>query len=1168
MFISDFSIRRPISVSMIVLAILLLGIVSIGGMPVSLLPDITFPRVTVRTEYPQAAPGEVEAIVTRPIEQVLGILNNVVKITSISKSGLSDVVVEFGWGTDLDVVTMDIREKLQLLQFPDDVKKPLILRYDPSQDPVMTIGVTADLGLSDLRYLVEQNIQRELERIDGIAAVRVQGGYEEQILVSLDERKMSALGITVSEVVDRLKRENINVAGGSLKEAGAELAVRTSNAFKNLDEIKNLVLKTSTTNLGAGIVGISGEGLATNPLLEMLGFLSPAASLSIPSTAPSSAISFGTPIAGGEVKLKDIAQVERKPKQRTEIARLNGKECIQVSIYKEGDANVVSVCRDLRRELKRIKASLRKEGAIEPAPEWSEIWDAFRRSPANGSRLFLKKLKGKDAGKEEDWKLLSNISISSIYDEAVFIENAISQVYSSALWGALIAVAVIYFFLRSFKATLIIGIAIPVSIIATFNLMYFFGISWNVMSLGGLALGVGILVDNSIVVLENIYRLRELKIGDLRETAEKGASQVATAITASTLTNIVVFFPIVFVVGIASQIFKDLALTVTFSMVLSELTAFTLVPTLTVAIKLGLEANKPKFTQAEKAQGFLEKIAHALGRAYKLMATLFSFIFSPILDSFDKAFERMREGYPKVLAHTLKNPRQTVGVSLLISALSVAVILLLGMELLPNVDQGQFYIQMKMATGTPIEETDKKTNALEKIFNSVADSLYIKNLFSAVGYGTRKTEGVQLKSENFAEILVSLKDERAMSDFEVMDALREEMSKVLTGAEVKMSRPALLTYRAPIEIEVVGNNIEELKSTADRIAEAISDIPGVFDVESTGREANPEIQITVDRDKAAKYGLTVAQVVDVIRKKVKGERATDLDEGERQIEIIVQAREEDRGSIEEISSLTVPRPMGETVPLKLVADIKPALGPGVIYRSGNSRVAIVTADISGRALGDVVRDIKKKLDNLPMRPGYFTRITGQNEEMKRSLRSLLGATLLAGILVYIVLASLFESLVHPFVIMFSIPFSLVGVALIMALSGVTLNVFTFIGIMMMMGIAVNDAIIFVELTNQNRRDGMNKNDALLRAGKDRLRPILITTLTTVLGMVPMAVISGEGAELRAPIAIAVIGGLSASTLFTLISIPSVYLVLDKLRPGGGEKPPKAPTDFDFKGSQK
>lgn len=1166
MFISDFSIRRPISVSMIVLGILLLGIVSISGMPVSLLPDITFPRVTVRTEYPQAAPGEVETIVTRPIEQVLGILNNVIKITSISKSGLSDVVVEFGWGTNLDVVTMDIREKLQLLQFPDDVKKPLILRYDPSQDPVMTIAVTADLGLSELRYLVEQSIQRELERIDGVAAVRVQGGYEEQILVSLDERKMSALGITPSEIVDRLKRENINIAGGTLKEGGAELSVRTSNAFKSLDEIANLVFKKSGTNLGTGISLANEKEFSSNPLLEMLGFLAPGASLSFPTATSSNNLPLPVSPTGGEVRLKDIAEVERKPKQRTEIARLNGKECIQVSIYKEGDANVVSVCRDLRRELKKIKASLRREGAIEPPPDWSEIWDTFRRSPATASRLLLKKLKGKDAGREEDWKLLSNMSISTIYDEAVFIENAISQVYSSALWGALIAVTVIYFFLRSFKATAIIGIAIPVSIIATFNLMYFFGISWNVMSLGGLALGVGILVDNSIVVLENIYRLRELKTGNLQETAAKGASQVAIAITASTLTNIVVFFPIVFVVGIASQIFKDLALTVTFSMVLSELTAFTLVPTMTVAIKLGFESSKMGTANWPSPKGALEKTMWAAGRIYKLAEKTLFLLFTPMLEGFDKVFAGIKEIYPKILVWTLERPKQTVGTSLLISALSVFLILLMGMELLPNVDQGQFYIQIKMATGTPVEETDKKTNAVEKVFNTVAHSLYIRNLFSAIGYGTRKTEGVQLKSENFAEIMVTLKENRKLGDFEVMDALREQMSKVLTGAEVKMSRPALFTYRAPIEIEVVGNNIEELKRTADRIAEIISDIPGVFDVESTGREANPEIQIIVDRDKAAQYGLTVAQVVDTVRKKIKGERATDLDEGERQIEIIVQAREEDRNSLEQISTLSVPRPMGKPVPLKLVADIKPALGPGVIYRSGNSRVALVTADISNRALGDVVRDIKKKLNTLPMRPGYFTRITGQNEEMKRSLRSLLGATLLAGILVYIVLASLFESLVHPFVIMFTIPFSLVGVALIMVVTGVTLNVFTFIGIMMMIGIAVNDAIIFVELTNQNRREGMNKQDALVRAGKDRLRPILITTLTTVLGMIPMAVIAGEGAELRAPIAIAVIGGLISSTVFTLIAIPSVYLLLDKIRPGGGEKPPKVPTDLDFKGA--
>jgi len=1170
MIISDFSIRRPVSISMIVLGVLLLGIVSVGGIPVNLLPDITFPRVTIRTEYPQAAPSEVENMVTKPIEQVVGVINRVVNISSLSKSGMSDVIVEFEWGADLDIATMEIREKLQILQFPDDVEKPVILRYDPAQDPIMTLGITGEMSPPDLRYFAENEVQLPLERLDGVAAVKVRGGYDEEIMVALDEGKTRRLGITVAQVIGRLENENINLSGGTLKDAGAELAVRTTNAFTSINDIRELVIvpegvsaasaaresSSSSENVDTGAVEriASMFGMGMTPGASTGGFSGTVSTVGMGDTRPPK----------GAIRLKDIANVVRQPKRREEIARLDGKDCIQVSIYKEGDANVVSVCRALRRILQNVKASLKKTGDREPIPDWGEVWETFRSSPAKGLRLAGRKLrKNDDTGDEQ---LVNGIKIVTIEDQAVFIENAISAVYQTAMWGAVIAILVIYLFLRSARSTFIIALAIPTSIVATFNLMYFFDITWNVMSLGGLALGVGLLVDNAIVVLENIFRLREGEGGSATVTASDGVGQVSTAITASTLTNVAVFFPIVFVVGIAGQIFRDLALTVTFGLILSELTAFTIVPMLSVVLKPGMEsspstaASDPGTVQDVKISGLSRWTAKFIRKCFTLSIGALDLAFKPLLAIFDSTFNVVKELHPRLLAKVLDRPGSVLVVSILISIASIFVVLILGFELLPPVDQGKFTIHMEMQTGTPIEETDGKVVGVENAFESIRDEVYLQNVFTSVGYGVGQAAGAEKKSENIAEMQITLARNRPLSDFKIMDRLRLALRKILAGAEIKMSRPTLLSYKTPVEIEIVGNNIGELKRLADLVAVKVSKIPGIHDVESTGHRSNPEIHVLVDRDRAAAMGLTPTQVTDELRKKVKGEVVTDLDEGEDQVDIAVQIREEDRSNLRRLGEISIARSSGSPVSLKVLAQLRTAQGPGVINRVGNSRVSLVTADLSGRPLGDAVRDIKKSLEAVRMPAGYVWRITGQNEEMRRSLISLAAATALAIALVYIVLSSLFESLVHPFVIMFTVPYALVGVAAMLLLTGTSLNVFSFIGIMMMVGIAVNDAIVYVEMVNYHRRAGNNRREALMSAGADRLRPILITTLTTVLGMVPMAVIGGEGAELRAPIAIAVIGGLTSATIFTLTCIPAVYTVLDKLRPGRGEKAPKTISD--------
>ena len=1223
MNLPGFSIRRPIAVATFVVGILIVGFVSSGKLPLNLLPDITYPKVTIRTEYPHAAPAEVENMVTKPIEQTVGIITNVVQVSSVSRPGISEVTVEFTWGSDIDVITMDLREKLQLLEgvFPDEIKKPILLRYDPSTDPIVTLGVAGELSLAELRYTVEREVERELERIDGVAAVKVQGGEEEEIVVDVDEEKLSRYGLSLASVIERLRRENINLAGGTLEDAGEELSVRTMNEFQNLDDIRRIVvssggpvaLSSGGVSLPSELGGFGGGGEMAAGMGSMLSGLGGLAGLILPGALLSGASSSSqtqTQISA-PIRLGDIAQVERRPKERTEIARLNGKECIKVSVYKEGDANIVTVAKAVHQRLAQIKENLRAEPS---SPEWlagasSRKW----RGAANAVLGVLLNVRPFSVP-EESFHLLNRLDLKVISDQSVFIRQAIYSVLQSAIWGAMIACLVLYFFLRNISSTVIIGITIPISIIATFNLMYFQGLSFNIMSLGGLALGVGILVDNSIVILENILRHRTMN-PDLKESASIGAREMLGAITAATLTNIIVFFPIFYVEGIFKQVFSDLAWTVTYSMIASELAAMTLIPMLAVVLgrrvsmprrlledldlpqeyRQGLDDEEqtlppilqrpristrpvrdpdlPPPSLGSRLSGFLQHGANWLllhlvwpfkimGRA--ILRAIRGVLYFPLL-VFDQGFKRIKEFYPRLLRRTLRRPWLTTLSVTSLAGVAVLAIYLLGWELIPNVDQGEFIINLRLPTGTPLAETNRRVSILESKIREIPQANYIQNLFSTVGVGASEGELESEKGENVGEITVAIGPPhlRPFSDEEFMDWVRQALAREV-NLELRLSKPQLFSYKNPVELEISGYNLEDLRRASEDILARIQDVPGLADLESSIMETNPEIAITVDRERAAAFHLSVGEITDLIRKKVKGERASRFDRGDRQEDIVVETRLEDRATLADLGNLAVPLPGGGDVPLKAIADIRPTRGPGAVTRVGNSRVALIEGSLSRRALGDVVNGIEARLQDYKPARGIYWRVAGQNEEMKRSLGSLYLALALAIALVYLIMAMQFESLLQPFVIMFSVPFSVIGLTALLLLTGQTINVFTLIGILMMIGISVNDAIVMVTTINQFRAKGQERMQALLNAGAARLRPILITTLTTVLGMVPMAIVFGEGSELRAPMALAVIGGLLTSTSCTLLVIPPLYLIFDRFHsllnsgPSAAPVPPPAP----------
>ncbi len=1082
MKIIDFSIRRKVTIAMFTLGIILFGFVSLSRLKINLLPELSYPTLTVRTEYEGAAPAEIENLVTKPIEEALGVVKNVEQVRSISRTGQSDVTLEFAWGTEMDFASIDVREKLDALQLPLEVERPVILRFDPTLDPIMryaffvdekakkseennvnfaSLDETNTIGninnLKKLRRFADEQIKKELESSTGVASVKISGGLEEEIQVAIDQERLSHLGISLEQISQILGAENINLSGGKLEEGTQQYLVRTLNQFRNVDQIQNVVV-------------------------------------TIQENSP--------------VYLKDIAEVSQGYKEREAITRLNGQEAVEVAIYKEGDANTVNVAQGVQANINNIRKNL---------PDGT--------------------------------------SITKVYDQSTFISSAVDEVVNAGIIGGILAVIILYLFLRNFWATVIISLSIPVSVIATFNLMYGNDITLNIMSLGGIALGIGLLVDNSIVVLENISRHKAMGKSVLK-AAQDGAGEVGTAVVASTLTTIAVFFPLVFVQGIAGQLFRDQALTVTFSLLASLVVAVTLIPMLSSLSGEDREkVQEPELKEPRTKVGrwlrnarlflfvtiptFIVKI---IKRVFRALSKAVMFVLNPVLNVFEAGYMSIENRYPAVLRWAVERRFIVVTVAFLILLASLSLVPRLGMELIPSLSQGEFKVEFQLPPGTPIEKTDK---ALRTVQQAANDLKVINSSFAVAGSGNKMDANPNQGGENWGELDVVLTSGAGREQEELtMDELRNDLQMV-PGLQYKFSRPALFTFKTPVEIEISGYDLEKLKKVSDLLARKLSGNDRYSDVKSTMEQGSPEIQIMFDRDKAAALGLQVYEVADLVVGKVRGDVATRYSWRDQKIDVLVRAREEDRSSIDKIRNLIINPNSTQPVTLASVADIEVATGPSEIRRISQQRVALVTANLSYGDLATAAQEIQQIIDETAIPPGLTVRVAGQNEEMADSFQSLLFALSLAVFLVYLVMASQFESLLHPFIILFTIPLALIGVILGLWITGSTISVVVFIGLILLAGIVVNNAIVLIDLINQLREKGMEKVQAVIEGGKSRLRPILMTTLTTTLGLLPLAVGFGDGAELRAPMAITVIFGLVVSTLLTLVVIPSMYAIMDR-----------------------
>jgi HAE1 family hydrophobic/amphiphilic exporter-1 len=796
------------------------------------------------------------------------------------------------------------------------------------------------------------------------------------------------------------------------------------------------------------------------------------------------------------VYLRDVATVERGYKEREAITRVRGRESVELAIYKEGDANTVQVAGRIATRLERVNESL---------PD--------------------------------------DIELTTIYDQSRFISSSVGAVKNAAVLGGIIAIIVLYGFLRDSRATTITSIAIPVSVIGTFLLMYLNDVSLNIMSLGGIALAVGMLVDNSIVVLENIVRKKEQGQGIL-EAAQNGTSEVAAAVVAATLTTIAVFFPMVFISGIAGQLFRDQALTVTFALIFSLIVALTLIPMLAA---LGTGSRYRNESESAAASWFTRGVAFVvrmLGFVFAGLKWLFWIILWVPSWLLQRLYRIIAAVYPGLLRWSLHHRLAVVAGATVIFVATMSLLPRLGTELIPQLSQGEFNVDLRLQPGAPLAETDRAIQAAQ----SATVGIEAVDLdYSVAGTGNRLDANPVDAGDNTGTLSITLTPGAGRTEENAtMDVMRAELSR-LPGVQYEFSRPALMTFARPLQIEIAGYDLEGLARVSGLIVRQMSASDRFADIKTTVERGNPEIQIIFDQERAAKLGLAVRDIANRVVANVRGELATRYTWRDKKIDVLVRSVDTRQSSVEEIRRLIVNPASDRPVSLDAVADINISQGPAEIRRVAQERVAIISANIAYGDLGAAAVEAGSIIDRTPMPNGITAIVSGQSEEMQESFQSMQFALALAVFLVYLVMASQFESLIHPFVILFTIPLALVGAVLALFVTGKTINIVALIGVIMLAGIVVNNAIVLVDLINQLRSQGRDRIEAIMEAGSARLRPILMTSLTTALGLLPMAVGFGEGSEVRAPMAITVIGGLLVSTFLTLVVIPVVYSLMDRKR---------------------
>lgn len=1023
----SWAVKNPVTVTMAVLAILLLGKISYDRLSVELLPSMNSPRLFVEIDAGERPPEEIEKQFVKNMESQISRQSDVRSVSSVIKVGTARITVEYSWRKNMDEAYLDLEKAMSRFAQDSRVTDLRISQKDPTTMPIMVLGFSnPDItDMAELRKVADSYVSNEIMRVEGVADVSLAGDEFTNLVIEADPYKLQAFNITIDNISSRIQENNQRVSGGRISEQGAQYLVTGSNTL------------TDETAFGNIIVGYRNTENSTGGRQQVGEFNSA-------SMAP--------------IYLRDVATIHFENRAPENIVRVNGKRSIGISVFKEMDYNTVKAVEGVRKSLAKIQKSL-------PGYE-----------------------------------------IQVISDQATFISNSIGEVKNSALMGILLAVIVLYVFLRRVGTTLIVAVSIPVSIIATFNLMFFSGLSINILTLGGLALGAGMLVDNAIVVIESIFRNQERGLS-VRDAAVTGTSEVAGAVSASTLTTIVVFLPIVYLHGATGELFKDEAWTVTFSLISSLFVAILVIPTLYERI-----FSRKKAKEAPKSISSVNIT-----------------------------------GYGAFLKKLVEKRWWVILGSVTLMVIAVFLLPYVGTEFMPKTEANSINVKVKMAEGTSLERTASTVENLENlVFDLAQDTGCV--IYTHIGPGA-SSQSMDFEGENTATMKIQLSKSSAVSPDYLTEVLSEYIDGV-EGMEISFTQDdnslnsMMGTEDAPLVVEIKGDELDVLNILTNQVKAAVDSIDCLYNVESSMAGGAPEIIITVNRALAGMFNINVSTIISQIQQHLDGREAGQMEyKGDmRDINIKVPGV-----SLAELNTLVITSGQRD-FRLAELASISESTAPKEITRINQNRVTRITADIDESvSLDKAAQRTREAVSGIELPQNYSIKVTGEEERRAESMSSLMLALVLSIIMVYMVMASQFESLLHPFTILLTIPLALVGAILMFLITGITVNIMGIIGMVMLTGIAVNNSIILVDRIGQLKDSGLSLVDAIAEAGQQRIRPILMTSLTTILALVPMALGLGEGASLSSPMAVAVIGGLMTSTLMSLGVIPCVYYIFESAK---------------------
>ena len=1022
--LTEFSVKYPVTILMMVLAVILLGYISFQKLGVDLFPDLNNPKIFVEIKAGERPPEEIEKQFVESIESLAIRQKKVIQVSSVTRVGSAQITVEYSWDADMDEAFLDLQKALTSFGQNADIDELTITQHDPNAAPVMLLGLSHSQidDMDDLRRIAENYLRNELVRLEGIAEVELLGKEEKEVVIETNPYLLEAYNLTPSTVTSRIQSYNRNASGGSIVEMGTKYIIKGIGEFQSLDDIGKVIVAYKQPES-----------------------LLPTQSASLTERVP--------------VYLKDVARIHFENKDPENIVRVNHQRCMGLAVYKETRFNTVKAVNELKAALVNLR------------------------------------------------KALPGYELTVIQDQGEFISTAIAEVRQTLLIGVLLAVLVLFIFLRRIGTTFIISLAIPISVIATFNLMYFKGLTLNIMTLGGLALGAGMLVDNAIVVMENIYRNLESGMS-LKEAAIQGTSQVGGAITASTITTIVVFLPIVYLHGAAGELFKDQAWTVAFSLLSSLVVAILVIPMLSVRL---LKKAAPVNQQSKSIQF---------------------------------------PGFAVFLRGVLEKRWIVIAAAAVLVVAAIILIPVVGSEFIPKTDVGEFAIELKLPEGTELRRTEQTVQNIEEI---IADLLpgQIKTIYSKIGPSTSLAadQASIFEDENTATVKIILNRQSELSSQQII----ERISSVLNDIpdleaqfiqEQSALQTTLGTEAAPIIVEVRGEDLDVIQELTEQVRQKLVNMPDLFNIETSFDEGRPQVELVLDRISAGMYNIGIDNISSQLRDLLMGRSAGRWDHEGEMKDITLRLPRVGLNQLEDV----VITEGDQKIRLSQLSSVRISNAPREINRRNQVRIGKAQAHLTTEKPFDhVVSQIERELQDVHFPGDYSYQIVGEEQKRKQAFDNLKFALILSIVLVYMVMASQFESLIHPFTILLTIPLAGVGAILIFFVLGKTLNIMAFIGIIMLAGIAVNDSIILVDAIGQLRREGLSRIDAIIEAAMRRLRPIIMTSLTTILALLPLTFGFGEGAALRSPMALAVIGGLITSTILTLIVIPCVYSVLDQLR---------------------